>query len=425
MQLFNSPQNNVLTTSLTNNSSSASVSVYQTAGASSLNDPLYQTNRSSSNPFDFNGDGKTDLFWYNNQTGDTRSWLMSGTNSPTVASYNKVTSSAGWTLEGFGDFNGDSKTDVFWYNLYTGDTRVWYMDGSKSPTVSSFEKVPAQPGWQFKGFGDFNGDGKTDLFWYNKQTGDTKAWLMNGSTSPTIASYNKVSPLSGWSLEGFGDFNGDGKSDLLWYNRQTGDAKAWLMNGNNSPTPTTLGTVSPNSGWTFQGLGDFNGDRKTDLLLRNTQTGDTQAWLTNGTKTSAIVHYSKMSAQDGWCFEGLGDFNGDGRSDALWYNKQTGVTETWLMNETGSPSRRTSRQDMSSYWDLQALGDFNGDGKTEMFWRNYGVSNAGVQIWSMNGQNNYYASGYGNYHASSYGKELTESGWQLVGINQLMGTAVS
>src|SRR3982750_1186795 len=36
---------------------------------------------------------------------------------------------------------------------------------------------------------DLNGDGKADLFWYNLKTGETSAWLMNGAQLPKSASY--------------------------------------------------------------------------------------------------------------------------------------------------------------------------------------------------------------------------------------------
>jgi FG-GAP repeat len=54
-----------------------------------------------------------------------------------------------------------------------------------------------------------------------------------------------------WVVVGTGDFNGDGKSDILWRN-SNGDLGIWLMNGTQTlSTPVDLGNVPIN--WTLQG----------------------------------------------------------------------------------------------------------------------------------------------------------------------------
>ena len=73
-----------------------------------------------------------------------------------------------------------------------------------------------------------------------------------------------------------GDFNGDGKADLLWQNTNTGQMLAWTTGGGG----LNLGTVP--SGWTLAGIGDFTGDRKADLVWQNTSSGEILAWITGG-----------------------------------------------------------------------------------------------------------------------------------------------
>lgn len=58
---------------------------------------------------------------------------------------------------------------------------------------------------------DFNGDGKTDKFWRNSQTGEIAIWLMD-STKPTGVSLPQLD--SSWDFT-FGDFNGDGRESLV------------------------------------------------------------------------------------------------------------------------------------------------------------------------------------------------------------------
>ena len=136
---------------------------------------------------------------------------------------------SGWIVQGCGDFNGDRKSDVFWQSA-TGQTRAWLMNGDRIDKETFYDLVQPTSGWTVQGFGDFNGDGKTDVFWYNSNTGETSAWLMNGDRVSQYTKYAVVEPSSGWTVQGFGDFNGDGKDDVFWY-QTTGDASVWLMNG--------------------------------------------------------------------------------------------------------------------------------------------------------------------------------------------------
>jgi hypothetical protein len=54
-----------------------------------------------------------------------------------------------------------------------------------------------------------------------------------------------------WVVVGTGDFNGDGKSDILWRN-SNGDVGIWLMNGTQTLSqPVDLGNVPTN--WAVQG----------------------------------------------------------------------------------------------------------------------------------------------------------------------------
>lgn len=133
-----------------------------------------------------------------------------------------------------------------------------------------------------------------------------------------------------------GDFNGDRKSDILWQNAN-GQAAIWLMNGT---TATTKGLVGANPGpsWRVIGSGDFNGDGYSDILWQNTN-GAVAIWEMNGTKVIASVTVGNLGTS--WHAIGSGDFNGDGKSDILLQNAN-GAVSIWLMNGTkvigsGSP----------------------------------------------------------------------------------------
>lgn len=71
-------------------------------------------------------------------------------------------------------------------------------------------------------------------------------------------------------MRGVGDFNGDSKSDLFWVNKDTFATAIWLMDGS-----SMIGEWVPGSsnGETFQGVGDFDGDARADVLWRNLPLG--------------------------------------------------------------------------------------------------------------------------------------------------------
>jgi hypothetical protein len=229
---------------------------------------------------DFNADGQADILWRNKTTGQNVVWFMDGTTYSNYAELMQVTDT-NWQIMGTGDFNGDGKTDVLWRNTSTGQNVVWLMDGVNYGGYAWLLEV-ADLNWEIVGTGDFNSDGKVDILWRNKATGENVVWYMDGVTR-TGWSYIEpaVSDLN-WEIVGTGDFNGDGKTDILWRNKGTGQNVVWFMDGVAYGSYAWLLEVT-DLNWEIVGTGDFNGDGKTDILWRNKSTGQNVVWLMNGT----------------------------------------------------------------------------------------------------------------------------------------------
>src|SRR5262249_52237627 len=75
------------------------------------------------------------------------------------------------------------------------------------------------------------------------------------------------------------DFNGDGKSDILFQNAN-GAPAVWLLNGTTITSQAMVGG-NPGPAWHEIGSGDINGDEKADILFQN-DNGTVAAWLMNG-----------------------------------------------------------------------------------------------------------------------------------------------
>ena len=219
---------------------------------------------------------------------------------------------------------------------------------------------------------DFNGDRKSDLIWYNALTGQTAAWLMNGLTQSSSAT---VLTDPNWKVTNTADLNGDGKADLLWYNAATGQTAAWIMNGLTQSSGALLLT-DPN--WKVTATGDLNGDGKVDLIWYNAASGQTAAWIMNGlTQSSGTV----LLTDPNWKVTATGDLNGDGRADLLWYNAANGQTAAWLMNGLTQSSGTLLLQDPN--WKITNAIDLNGDAKADLLW--YNAATGQTAAWLMNG----------------------------------------
>src|SRR5438034_477197 len=191
------------------------------------------------------------------------------------------------------DFDGDCKSDVLWRNSATGEDYVWLMNGRTIATGGSLTTV-GDPAWQIQGTGDFDGDGKADILWRNAVTGQNYIYLMNGLTIASEGSVSFVDPTSGWQVQGIGDFDGDGRDDVLWRNLSTGENYIYLMNGSTIASEGYLNTVS-DPAWQVKGIGDFDGDGKADILWRNSVTGEDYAYFMNGSAIASEGSLTTMS----------------------------------------------------------------------------------------------------------------------------------
>src|SRR5438876_1386765 len=206
------------------------------------------------------------------------------------------------------------------------------MDGTTIKPTEGFIRTVADQGWQVAGIGDFDGDGKDDILWRNSATGENYIYFMNGTTVLMEGVLRQVADLN-WKIAGVGDFDGDAKADILWRNSSTGQNYICFMDGTTiKPTEGFIWTVADQS-WQVAGIGDFDGDGKDDILWRNSATGENYIYLMNGT---AILTegYLRQGADLNWKLVGVGDFDGDGKADILWRNSSSGQNYVYLMNGT-------------------------------------------------------------------------------------------
>jgi hypothetical protein len=309
---------------------------------------------------DFNGDGRADIAY---STGSTVAVLLGKGDGSFQA---PIQSTGAGNYIAVGDFNGDGIPDIYAGTVLLGNGNGTFRQGSSYPGLDYPVSVT-----------DFNGDGNADLL-----AGNT-ILLGHGDGTFTPQSFFVVPSAVTIIQSNAGDFNGDGKPDIVVLGRSCVPYGGPISGGNNCTDSLDLypgngdGTFLsqiqvasttynvPNFGG-FPGaprikgfaVEDFNGDGKQDLLYWG---AGSAVLLGNGDGTfgPAQIFDSAATALI------TGDFNGDG------------VTDLAVGNADSSFSTLTGRGDGtfqptgSAYFGSNSISalsvaDFNGDGKADL-----------------------------------------------------------
>ncbi|WP_028980139.1 FG-GAP-like repeat-containing protein [Sporocytophaga myxococcoides] len=260
---------------------------------------------------DFNGDGLDDVF----SLGDLNSgtvYLSSATqvNSKSVYVQNLQTncvSGSDGPCVMVADFNGDGITDLFSQNGYDGYINLFNNNGNLD-TVITFPIPPANNNI----IADFNGDGQADIL--NGSTSGTNNLYLsdisktNSFNQPlSIPDFNIVTECV-TSCSYAGDYNGDGKADIFSFNGN--DYSIYYSNGAGFDVAVPITNV-PGSLISFW-PGDYNGDGNMDLYTTGNSSSDT-LYISNGAGFNKVPLNQSLPGNTVI----NGDFNGDGAADLI------------------------------------------------------------------------------------------------------------
>ena len=273
------------------------------------------------------------------------------------------------------DFDGDGGAEVLWRNMGSGENTLWQRGpeetwGVDGPLRRHPLRAVTDLRWQIAGLGDFDGDGRADILWRHAASGANTIWRAAGHDrqTPVTAVTN-----TRWQVAGVGDFDGDGSSDILWRNLATGANVIWRHGRYATQIPVRAVT---DVRWHVAGVGDFDGDGRADVLWRHAASGKNVIWRS----ARADAQQPVTGVTDvRWQVAGVGDFSGDGRADILWRHSGNGRNVVWKGADSNAQQAVATMSDLG--WKVAAVADYDDDGYADIFWRN--LQTGDNLIWSQ------------------------------------------
>ena len=359
---------------------------------------------------DTNGDGRSDIIMSRNINGKRALTVYLGKSTGGFAEPITTHSVRNFYYDDpafAGDFNGDDITDIVIHWDSNGKRQLLVYIGKGDGTFYDGTNLSSTRAHDLKRFPsdyfveDVNGDGKDDFVIHFRDTSGKRSALVYKGTSS--APYLIDAPTNALTSNNkyydedpvfMGDFNGDGRSDLLvhWHNTAVNSHQLLVYKGNSDATFSTGSNLD--SSITYDPLnipfkflvGDVNGDNKDDFISHyKNNIGNRNNTVYLGTAsnpyvlegTNALVSSNDYIPRDPVF---IGDVNGDGRDDMIVH--WTTSTErrqllVYTANSNGTYNAgvnfsTTNANNHRVYSGRFFVADVDGDGRDDFIvkWRN-------------------------------------------------------
>jgi len=289
--------------------------------------------------------------------------------SETSVSFSRTDfSSAGWNINVVtADFNGDGKLDLAVTDYY-GLVRIFLGNGDGTFRVGQTYAVCNAHG---SALGDFNRDGIVDLAIADAGCGEVTILLGNGDGTfrqAGVFSTGGNATFAPYSVA-VGDFNGDGKLDLVTADELLGKASVLIGNGD--------GTFQTHVDYATQNdsrqvvTGDFNGDGTLDFAVSSSVGVSVLLGNGDGTFQPQVV-YPLPAADSPYVYVVAADLSGDGNLDLV-ATTTSGFVFVLLGKGDGTFKSAVSYP-TGGYSGHTAVADFNADGVLDVLTTDYSSS---------------------------------------------------
>jgi hypothetical protein len=170
--------------------------------------------------------------------------------------------------------------------------------------------------------GDFNGDGKTDIITFTRQNpsavGDVYVALSDGRKFGSNAKWNDWFAITTDETVVIGDYDGDGKDDIAtWLGKSTRQVYVALSTGSGmAPASVWLSSIGADPS-DVPLAGDANGDGRKDLILFARKQGKVYVALSDGSRFAAPTVWHGFFAVSTYERPRVADVDGDGKADIV------------------------------------------------------------------------------------------------------------
>jgi hypothetical protein len=252
-------------------------------------------------PFDFDGDGKTDVSIF--RPGASAEWWISRSSSTVLAAQFGTTGDQ----PAAADYTGDGKTDMAFYRP---SNSTWYVLRSEDFSFYGFQfgastdvVAPA----------DYDGDGKADAAVFRNGTWFIVRSSDNGVTTANFGiAGDKPVPA---------DFDGDGKADIGIFRPNGGTGgEWWIQRSTAGLLAATFGSATDKTV-----VGDWTGDGKADCAFFRSSNN---TWYVLRSEDFSFFGFPFGNSTD---VPAPGDYDGDGKTDAAVF-RQPGAQ--WFVNKS-------------------------------------------------------------------------------------------
>lgn len=275
------------------------------------------------------------------------------------------------------DYNLDGRDDLLCHDSRDGTKAIEWVNGTFTGTQWSTPNAWCSGVSQRLFTGDFNLDRRADLLCFDIVSGIRYVDYSNGGTFAGTDWQNNVAWCNGAADSLLvGDFNGDGRDDLLCHNTVTGKKSIDFADANGQFTGTDwfrdANWCNGATDWLY--VGKFNDDAKADLLCLNRATGIFTIDYADANGFTG-VNWTRAQA---WCNKSsqlllVGDVNGNGRDDLVCHDGDTGFLMVDLAEVNGVFSGTDFARNVAwcnNNGDRLFTGDVNADGQDDLVCHN-------------------------------------------------------
>jgi hypothetical protein len=314
-----------------------------------------------------------------------------------------------------------SPSDIVW--RYTGSTNhgqiaIWHAGTTTVPPT--YPGVVADDNWQLVTSGDFDADGRDDLLWRYVGAGSSHGLISIWYDANTSRIGNPGTVPDSVQILGTGDFDFDGHSEVLFRDSSTAEVFAWP-----SADPSRIWHIEHRdiSEWQFVGTGDFLSGvpMKGEIMWKRIGGSGPIGQLSIIFPGIILDGHSELpltGAQLAYAsshkIQGIGDFDGNGIDDLLWRGAD-GTLSIWYLADLWS-LRTTGPIAVDPNLMVQQIGDFDGDGRSDIYWRYTGGTNAAF----THGQLSIWYDGATGKPAGRAGV-VNDDAWKITGVGVFDG----